>query len=179
MEKYIVSPRDPTEPLPEVVVFYTPQVKYLSIQAGSPVRIHESESTANYMVAHYDKGNRLVALDLDGAENALEPLIEAARHPDETQPGTITKKSSIFLNSGPNSGDPVEDVFVFYTPETQKLRIQANDPVIIHTSQPAAQGMTAHYNENGSLVALDLENAQLLLKPFLDAALNREKEKAA
>ena len=54
----------------------------------------------------------------------------------------------------------MEDVVVFYTPETQALRIQAGDPVSVHQSEAVARGMTAHYNADGSLVAVDLQPAE-------------------
>ena len=41
------------------------------------------------------------------------------------------------------------------------------------------KGMSAHYDANRSLVALDLDSADLALKPFLDAVLKKEQEKAA
>ena len=177
MGKYIVSPwGPPPEPLPEVVVLFHPEVPLLGIQAGSPVRIRESETIANYIVAHYNHENSLVALDVDGAERALEPLINAAKHKRNS---AISKRSACFLNT-PNSWiGSMEDVVVFYTPETQALRIQAGDPVSVHQSEAVARGMTAHYDADGSAVAVDLQPAEALLKPFLDAVRSREKEKAA
>ena len=181
MGKYIVSPwGPPPEPLPEVVVLFHPKDPLLGIQAGSPVRISESETIANNIVAHYNHENSLVALDVDGAERALEPLINAARRPARYKRNSaISKRSACFLDT-PNSWiGSMEDVVVFYTPETQALRIQAGDPVSVHQSEAVARGMTAHYDADGSLVAVDLQDAEALLKPFLDAVRSREKEKAA
>ena len=93
--------------------------------------------------------------------------------------GRVSKRSACFLNPASNWGTPLEDVVVFYAPETQALRIQAGDPVSVHQSQAVARGMTVDYNANSSLVAVDLQPAEALLKPFLDAVQNREKEKAA
>ena len=56
MEKRAVSPWGLPEPLPEVVVLYTPEIEYSSIEVGTDAlsRIHGSETVANGMVAHYD-----------------------------------------------------------------------------------------------------------------------------
>ena len=167
--------------LPEVAVMYAPETQTLGIQTGTPVRIHESETIANFMVAHYNHDNKLVAFDLiEDAENALDPFLGAVLRPGGKKTGTLSKRSACFVNPDPkNWGGPLEDVVVFYTPETQTLRIQAGDPVSVHQGEAVARGMTAHYNAEGSLVAVDLEPAELLLKPFLDAVRNRQQEKAA
>ena len=168
--------------LPEVSVLYSPEVDYLSIDSGVNAlgRIYEGETVANHMVAHYDRNNHLVSIDLDGAETTLEPLLKTAPRPSGKNPGRLMKRSACFVNPDPkNWGGPLEDVVVFYTPETQALRIQAGDPVSVHQSEAVARGMTAHYNAEGSLVAVDLEPAELLLKPFLDAVRSRQQAKAA
>ena len=79
MEKRAVSPWGPPESLPEVIVLYTPEIEYLSIKVGDNAvsRIHESESVAHGMVAHYDAEGSLVAIDLESAELLLKPLLDA------------------------------------------------------------------------------------------------------
>ncbi len=181
MDEHRVSHWGIPEPLPEVEVLYTPEIKFLTIKTGPNAwsRNYESESIANYMVAHYDKDNRLVALDLEGAEKALEPFIDAALRSDDKKTGILSKRSAFYLNPGNNWGGPLKDVAVFYNLETGVLRIQADGPVGVHRSEAAARGLLAHYDADGSLVAIDLEGAELLLKPLLDAVRNREKERAA
>ena len=167
--------------LPEVSLLYSPELRYLSIDSGVNAlgRMHEGETIANHLVAHYDKNNHLVSLDVDNAVTALEPLVEAALRPNGKKTGRVSKRSACFLNT-PNSWiGSMKDVVVFYAPETQALRIQAGDPVSVHQSEAVARGMTAHYNADGSLVAVDVQPAELLLKPFLDAVRSRENEKAA
>lgn len=180
MEERTVSHWNPPKVLPEVVVFYSPQTRTLGIQAGSSVPAYTGETVANFMIARYDNGNKLLSLDIETADRALEPLIDAALCQDGTKAGTLVKRSACFVNPDPKHwGGPLEDVVVFYTPETQALRIQAGDPVRVHQSEAVAQGMTAHYSDEGSLVAVDLEPAELLLKPFLDAVRSRQQEQAA
>jgi uncharacterized protein YuzE len=41
--------------------------------------------------------------------------------------------------------------------------------------EEVAKGLTVHYDAEGSVVAVDLDGAQLVLKPFLDA-LARNKD---
>ena len=67
------------DPLRDVGITYYPDTDMIIIQAGEPTvsPIHESESIANYMVAHYDKDDSLVALDVEGAEETLEPFLDA------------------------------------------------------------------------------------------------------
>lgn len=180
MEERTVSYRNPPRVLPEVVVFYSPRTKTLGIEAGSSVPAYTGETVANFMIARYDNDNKLLSLDIDGAESALEPLIDAVLRQDGKPTGTLVKRSACFVDPDPkNWGGPLEDVVVFYTPETQALRIQAGDPVSVHRSEAVARGMTAHYNAEGTLVAVDLEPAELLLKPFLDAVRTRQQAKAA
>ena len=168
------------DPLPDVAMTYYPDTDMIIMQAGKPAvsPIHESESVANYMVAHYDKDDRLFASDVEGAEEALEPLLHAVLHTSGKTPGTLSKSTSFFDKPG-DFFDTLPDVVVFYTPETQNLRIQAGDPVYIHRSETVAKGMVAHYDAGNSLVALDLEAASETLRPFLDAVLKKEQEKAA
>ena len=80
MEERAVSPWGQPEPLPEVIVLYTPEIEYLSIEVGANAvsRIHESETVANGMVAHYDTEGSLVAVDfLDSAELVFKPFLDA------------------------------------------------------------------------------------------------------
>ena len=167
-------------PVPDVAVTYYPDTDMVIIQAGKPTvsPIHESESIANYMVAHYDKNYRLFALDVEGAEEALEPLLNAVLRSDDKTLDTLSK-STAFYDKGGDFFGALPEVMVFYTPGTQSLRIQAGDPVHIHRSETIANGMVAHYDDNLSLVALDLEGADEALKPFLDAVLKKEQEKTA
>ena len=73
---------------------------------------------------------------------------------------------------------PLPEVVVLYSPETDTLGIQAGTPVQIKESETIASWMVAHYDADGSLVAIDLESAELVFKPFLDAVLRKEKEKS-
>ena len=174
----VATPRE-SIPLPEVVVLYTPESPMLAIQAGESAvsRIHESEPVANFMVASYDRNNSLVALDLiDCAEDALKPLLDAALPKDEKNSVNLSTSTAAWSNTEDFFGT-LPDVVVFYTPETQALRIQAGNPVHIHKSETVANGMVAHYNDNRSLVALDLEAADKVLKPFLDAVRHKEQAK--
>lgn len=70
--------------------------------------------------------------------------------------------------------EPLPEVEVFYTPETQTLSIQ--NGLRVKDGEEIARGLTAFYDAEGSLVAIDLEAAELLLKPFLDAVRRKEKE---
>ena len=56
---------------------------------------------------------------------------------------------------------------MIYAPETRTLSIQNGQRV--KDGEEIAKGVTAFYDAEGSLVAIDLESAELLLKPFLDA----------
>jgi hypothetical protein len=46
----------------------------------------------------------------------------------------------------------------------------------VEEGEQVANGLTAYYDKEGSLVAIDLDSAELLLKPFLDAVLSKEDE---
>ena len=70
--------------------------------------------------------------------------------------------------------EPPPEVEVFYTPETQTLSIQ--NGLRVKDGEEIARGVTAFYDAEGSLVAIDLESAELLLKPFLDAVMRKDKE---
>ena len=166
--------------LPDVAVTYYPDTDMIIIQSGKPAvsPIHESESIANYLVAHYDKYDRLFALDIEGAEEALEPLLNTVVRQDCIMPETLSKTTAFFDKTGDFFG-ALPEVVVSYTPETQSLRIQAGDPVHIYKSETIANGMVAHYNDNRSLVALDMEAADEALKPFIEAVLRKQQEKAA
>ena len=67
--------------------------------------------------------------------------------------------------------DPLPEVEVYYTPETQTLSIQ--NGLRVKDGEEMARGLTAFYDAEGSLVAIDLESAELLLKPFLDAVMSK------
>ena len=71
--------------------------------------------------------------------------------------------------------EPLPEVEVYYTPETQTLSIQ--NGLRVKDGEEIAKGLTAFYDAEGSLVAIDLESAELLLKPFLDAVRRKAKEK--
>ena len=71
--------------LPEVVVFYSPDIRRLSIQAGSPVKVEEGEEVARGLTALYDKEGNLVAIDLDAAELLLKPFLDAVLHKEKEQ----------------------------------------------------------------------------------------------
>ena len=73
-------------------------------------------------------------------------------------------------------GLSLPEVVVSYSPDIRRLSIQAGSPVKVEDGEEVAQGLTALYDKEGSLVAIDLDAAELLLKPFLDAVLRREKE---
>ncbi len=66
--------------------------------------------------------------------------------------------------------ESLPDVVVSYWPEERRLSIQAGNPVWVDEGEQVANGLTAFYDKEGSLVAIDLDSAELLLKPFLDAA---------
>ncbi len=71
--------------------------------------------------------------------------------------------------------EPLPEVEVCYTTETQTLSIQ--NGLRVKDGEETARGLTAFYDADGSLVAIDLESAEFLLKPFLDAVRRKEKEK--
>ncbi len=77
-----------------------------------------------------------------------------------------------------NHGDPgpLPEVVVSYWPEERRLSIQVGRPVWVEEGEQVANGLTAYYDKEGSLVAIDLDSAELLLKPFLDAVLSKEDE---
>jgi uncharacterized protein YuzE len=72
--------------------------------------------------------------------------------------------------------EPLPGVVVVYTPETRTLSIQAGPSVRVKDGEEVAKDLTAFYDSEGSLVAIDLESAELLLKPFLEAVLSKERE---
>lgn len=63
--------------------------------------------------------------------------------------------------------EPLPEAQVVYAPETRTLSIQNGQRV--KDGEEIAKGVTAFYDADGSLAAIDLESAELLLKPFLDA----------
>ena len=77
--------------------------------------------------------------------------------------------------------DPLPDVAMTYYPDTDMIIIQAGKPAVspIHESESIANYMVAHCDDNRGLVALDLDSVDLALKPFVDAVLKKEQEKAA
>jgi hypothetical protein len=56
--------------------------------------------------------------------------------------------------------EPLPEVEVYYTPETQTLSIQ--NGLRVKDGEEMARGLTAFYDAEGSLVAIDLESAELL-----------------
>ena len=64
--------------------------------------------------------------------------------------------------------EPLPEAQVVYSPETRTLSIQ--NGLQVKDGEEIAQGVTAFYDVDGSLAAIDLESAELLLQPFLDAA---------
>ena len=71
--------------------------------------------------------------------------------------------------------EPLPDVVVSYWPEENRLSIQSGRPVWVEEGEEVANGLTVFYDKEGSLVAIDLDSAELLLKPFLDAVLSKVK----
>lgn len=165
-------------PLPVIVLLYAPETDSLSLQAGSPDRIHESEAVANGMVAHYDFDNTLVKLDLDDAQLVLKPILDVVLRKRATGK-KIWGETAGEHTSKNGESVPLPGIITSYYPDTDTLVMEAGPPGRIYEGETIADWMVAHYDEGNSLVALDLEAASETLKPFLDAVLKKEQEKAA
>ena len=189
--------------LPEVVMSYYPDTDTIFIQSGKPMRrpIHESETVAYWTVAHYDIDGRLVALELDGAKLAFQPLLEAVRHRraaadgNPNQPmfdaaGDFVEPTTTIQRQMPGPArnretiggwfdEGLDPLVARYTPGTQVLTLQAGRAVEIADSEAVARQLVAHYNAEKSLVALDILDAETTLRPFLDAVLPQEQPQPA
>ena len=165
-------------PLPVIVLLYTPETDSLSIQAGSPDRIHESETVANGMVAHYDVDNTLVRLDLDDAQLVLKPILDAVLRKRATGK-KIRGRQREGIHQKMVESVPLPGIITSYYSDTDTLVMEAGPPGRIYEGETIADWMVAHYDVNNSLVAVDWEFASHDLKPFLDAVLRKEQEKAA
>jgi uncharacterized protein YuzE len=62
---------------------------------------------------------------------------------------------------------PLPEVQVRYDAQHHTLSLWNGMPAV--EGEEVAKGLTVHYDAEGSVVAVDLDGAQLVLKPFLDA----------
>ncbi len=65
---------------------------------------------------------------------------------------------------------PLPQAKVTYTPSTQTLCLQMGAR---KDGEDIADGVTVFYGEDDSVVGIDIERAEELLKPFIDAVLER------
>ena len=63
------------DPLPEVVVTYTPETQTLVIDTGKPSDV--GEEIANDLVVFYDAENNAVGFTMESAEILLKPFVDA------------------------------------------------------------------------------------------------------
>ena len=183
---------------PPAIVEYYPELHILFIWTGQKSAVGE-EIVADITV-HYDKDEdnepaSVVAIHIDSAEYILKPFVDSilAKYDvsRETEDGlaldAALKRKAAFEATAKypiwKSSRPAQ---VEYCPERNSLFIDSERAGVLGAEM--AENVTIHYDkddpdEQCSAVAIHIDNAEHVLKPFVDAILakydaKREEEPA-
>ena len=172
-------------PLPVVNVIYSPPSQVLFIENGQSSAV--GETIAGSLVVFYDKdaddtrGN-VVAIRIDRAEWVLKPFVDAilTKHgvnprSDPKLDNRVIKRVRAMPVSGPASQvelEPESLPDVTYSPSSGTLLIENGEPSAVGES--IAKNLDVYYDKDvedawSSAVAIRIDRAEHVLKPFVDA----------
>ncbi len=177
-------------------VIYSSPNEVLFIENGEPSVV--SDTIAEQVVAFYDKDSddartRVVAIRIDWAEWVLKPFVYAVltRYgiEPESDPDLDNRMIRRFRKTTvPGKANPVEvemePVYlpnVSYNPQSQVLLIESGEPHV--GGEEIAQGVLVFYDKDDddartTAVAVRIDDAERVLKPFVGAILARHGIKA-
>ena len=174
-------------PLPTANVIYSPPNEVLFIENGQSSAV--GETIAGGLVVFYDKDSddarcHVVAIRIDWSEWVLKPFVDAilTKHGaiPESNPeldNRMIKRVRTMPVSGPASQfelepEPLPDVT--YTPSSGALLIENGEPSAV--GETIAKDVAVFYDKDvedswSSAVAIRIDRAEWVLKPFVDAIL--------
>ncbi len=174
-------------PLPAANVVYSPPHQVLLIENGQPSEV--GETIAGSLVVFYDKDTddarcHVVAIRIDRAEWVLKPFVDAILTKNGIEPETAPELDDRVIRRFrtmpvPGLPSPVElepDPLpgVVYSPQDRVLLIENGQSSAV--SEEMAREVVIFYDKDvddarTSAVAIRIESADSLLKPFVDAIL--------
>ena len=183
-------------PLPQLTVAYTPETQTLVVDTGKPSEF--GEEIANDLVVFYDPANNAVSFVLESAEFLLKPLVDAVLADGRGESNPSVRRSVGGQDSRAKEGpqirraapansisaafglEPLPDLIVEYYPDTETLILDTG----ARWSEGAeiADGLTVFYDADhaadpdNNAAGFRVESAALLLKPLVDAALDKYRQ---
>jgi hypothetical protein len=176
-------------PLPTANVIYSPPNEVLFIENGEPSVV--SDTIAEQVVAFYDRDaddarTRVVAIRIDWAEWVLKPFVYAVLTRNGVEPESDPELENRMIRrirktTAPGKANPVEvemePVYlpnVAYNPQSQVLLIESGEPCA--GGEEIARGVLVFYDKDAddartTAVAIRIDDAERVLKPFVDAIL--------
>ena len=187
------------ESMPGALVEYYPDIQILLIETGQ--KSAASEEFAADITVHYDRDEDnepsfVVAVHIDSAELLLRPFADKVlakygvwREPesDLEREARWKRKAALEATAKYPLRKSLPPARVEYNPERDSLFIDSGRAGVV--SQEMAKNIIVHYDkdkpdERCSAVAIRIDHAEFVLKPFVDAILakygvNRQEEPAA
>lgn len=184
------------ESLPPPAVIYTPETQTLVVDTGKPSEV--GEEIANDLVVFYDPANNAVSFVLESAEFLLKPLVDAvlAEGRGESNPpvrrsvggqDSLAKEGPQIRREAPANPisaafglEPLPDLIVEYYPDTETLILDTG--ARWSDGAEIARGLTVFYDADhaadldNNAAGFRVESAALLLKPLVDAALDKYRQ---
>ena len=172
-------------PLPEAKVFYEPEYQVLVIENGEPSEVGEEMARQVHIMYDKDIDNAptsAVTILIDSAEVVLKPFVDAIlvkqgitpdpdaprqRHKKGYRETVITQIQRVEWELAPYSE-------ATYDPDCQTLLIENGDSSKV--SREMAKDIHVLYDKDDanapwSAVAIRIDHAETVLKPFVDAIL--------
>lgn len=187
------------ESKPPSIVEYYPELHILFIWTGQ--KSAAGEEFASDIIVHYDKDEDnepsfVVAIHIDSAELLLRPFADKVlakygvwREPesDLEREARWKRKAALEATAKYPLRKSLPPARVEYNPEHDSLLIDSGRARVV--GQEMAENIIVHYDkdkpdERCSAVAIRIDHAEFVLKPFVDAILakygvNRQEEPAA
>ena len=171
---------DPVTPSPSATVVYIPETQVLYLENG---RIREAaEEMAWRIVVYYSKEDETeaVAVRIDSAETVLSPFVDSVLlkngiTPDPDSPGRQHKKGYrevVITKVRHEEFELAPYSEATYDPDRQTLLIENGEPG--ETCQQIAKDIHIYCDGDfspTSAVAIRIDHAETVLKPFVDAVL--------
>ena len=164
------------EALPKPTVVYVAETETLYIENG---RVREdAEEMADDVLVYYDKDDEAsaVALNIDRAEQVLKPFVDAVlvKYGVKPKPLTATNQNDDRPCHNQCVRYQAPSASVEYDPNWHILRIENGQSSQV--GEEIAEDVIVHYGNDDDLtpasaVAIRIDRAEQVLKPFVDAIL--------
>ena len=174
-------------PLPTANVIYSPPNEVLFIENGQSSAV--GETIAGGLVVFYDKDSddarcHVVAIRIDWAEWVLKPFVDAILTMHGVTPELAPKLNDRVIRRfrtapignlpGPVELEPEPLPNVAYNPQSQVMLIESGEPSA--GEEAMARGILVFYDKDAddartTAVAIRIDRAEWVLKPFVDAIL--------